>query len=158
MISIEDLKQFVMLGYLTDEMLAKLIPITETLLYDDHKMVFNQGEPADRLFLLKNGKVLLEQRITDTLTVSLSAIKPGFSFGWSAMLDKGLYSTDAICSEASEIYSFKESRIKKIMAEDHTMGFILSQRLLYVLKKRFDARTDQFVKTIKLHPDISALL
>ncbi len=158
MIAVDDLKKFVMFGYLTDTMLKALVPITEMLLFDENEMVFAQGEKADRFYLLKKGKVLLEQRITATLTVSLSAIKPGFSFGWSAMLENGLYSTDAICAEPCEVYSFRESKIKKLMEKDHAMGFIISQRLLYVLKKRFDARTDQFVKTIKLHPDISKLL
>ncbi len=158
MISVKDLKQFVMLGYLSDDMLKHLVPITEMLVYEENEIVFRQGEAADRLFLLKKGKVLLEQRITDTLTVSLSAIKPGFSFGWSAMLENGRYSTDAICTEACEAFSFRETKIKKIMEQNHSIGFIISQRLLYVLKKRYDARTEQFIKTIKLHPDISNLL
>ncbi len=158
MIRVEDLKQFVMLGYLTDDMLQCLVPITEMLLYDEHEMIFKQGETADRFFLLKKGKILLEQRITKTLTVSLSAIKPGFSFGWSAMLDKGVYSTDALCAEPCTVYSFRESKIKKAMENDHSLGFIISRRLLYVLKKRYDARTEQFVKTIKLHPDMRDLI
>ena len=158
MIDVQDLKQFVMLGYLPDDMLKSLIPITEMLLFDKDELVLKQGEKADRFFFLKKGKILLEQRITDTMTVSLSSIKPGFSFGWSAMLEDALYSTDAICAENCEVYSFRESKIKKVMEKDHSLGFIISQRLLYVLKKRYDARTEQFVKTIKLHPDISNLL
>lgn len=158
MIEIKDLKRFVMLGYLSDDMLNRLIPITEMLVFDTSEKIFQQGETADRLFLLNKGNVLLEQRISDTLTVSLSSIKPGFSFGWSAMIEKGVYSTDAICAEPCDVFSFKESKLKKKMEEDHSLGYIISQRLLYVLKKRYDARTDQFVKTIKLHPEISSLL
>ncbi len=158
MIKAQDLKQFVMLGYLTDEMLDKLIPITETLFYEKNDVVFRQEEKADRLFLLKRGKVLLEYRITETMTVSMSSIKPGFSFGWSAMLDDDVYSSDAICADPCEVISFKESALKRVMQEDHSLGFIISQRLLYVIKKRYDIRTEQFVKTIKLHPDISNLL
>ncbi|MBT3386484.1 MAG: cyclic nucleotide-binding domain-containing protein [Desulfobacula sp.] len=158
MITVQDLKQFVMLGYLSDEMLKSLIPITEMLRFDENEIIFQQREKADRLFLLKMGKVLLEQRITDKMTVSMSSIKPGFSFGWSAMLENDLYSTDAICAEPCEVFSFRGSKIKKLMEQDHSLGFIISQRLLYVIKKRYDARTEQFVKTIKLHPDISNLL
>lgn len=158
MINIQDLKQFVMFGYLTDDMLQSLLPITDMLVFDPNEIIFRQGQTADRFYMLKKGKVLLEQRITDTLTVSLSAIKPGFSFGWSAMLENGHYSTDAVCTEPCEAYSFKESRLKQKMAENHSLGYIISQRLLYVLKKRFDVRTDQFIKTIRLHPEISKLL
>lgn len=158
MIKVQDLKQFVMLGYLTDDMLQCLVPITETLLFDENEMVFQQGDKAKRFYLLKKGKVVLEQQITENMTVSMNAIKPGFSFGWSAMLENGIYSTNAICSEPCEIFSFRESKIKLAMENNHSLGFIISQRLLYVLKKRLDARTDQFVKTIKLHPDISNYL
>ncbi len=158
MVDINALRQFVMLGYLTDEMLGKLAPITDILQFDENEKVFGQGQAADRFFLLKEGKVLLEQRITDTLTITLSAITPGFSFGWSAMLEEGTYSTEAVCAVSCLAYSFKASRLKRIMEEDHSMGFIISRRLLVVLKKRYDARTEQFVKTIKYHPEIAGLL
>jgi len=158
MVDIKVLRQFVMLGYLTDDMLAKLVPITDILQYEADDMVFGQGQSAKRLFLLGTGKILLEQRITDTLTISLSAIEPGFSFGWSAMLDQGKYSTNALCAQAALVYSFKTDRLKRLMEQDHSMGFIISQRLLYVLKKRYDARTEQFVKTIECHPEIASLL
>lgn len=158
MIDVQDLKQFVILEYLSDEMLKKLVPITETLLFDKNEKVFQQGEEADRFFLLKKGKVLLELRITDNITVSMSGVKPGFSFGWSSMLEESLYTTDAICAEPCEVFSFRESKIKKIMEEDHSLGYIFNQRLLVVLKKRYDIRTEQFVKTIKYHPEISNLL
>jgi hypothetical protein len=34
----------------------------------------------------------------------------------------------------------------------------MSQRLLVIMKKRYDIRTEQFIKTIKHHPDIGTLL
>jgi len=158
MIDVQDLKQFVILEYLSDEMLEKLVPITETLLFDTDEKIFQQGNKAERFYLLKKGKILLELRVSETITVSMSSVKPGFSFGWSAMLEDNPYSNDAICAEPCEVFSFRESKIKKIMEEDHSLGYIFNQRLLYVIKKRHDIRTEQFVKTIKYHPDISSLL
>jgi len=158
MISREDLKQIVMLGYLTDEMLDKLIPITELLHFDKNEYIFRQGDKAERFYMLQQGKVLLEQKITDTITVSVSAIKPGYSFGWSAMLDEELFTTDAICAEACKIFSFREKKIKMLFQKDNALGFIMSQRLLRIMKKRYDIRTEQFIKTIRHHPEISTLL
>jgi CRP-like cAMP-binding protein len=158
MISREDLKQIVMLGYLTDEMLDKLIPITELLRFDKNEYIFRQGDKAERFFMLQQGKVLLEQRITDMITVSVSAIKPGYSFGWSAMLDEELFTTDAICAEACKVFSFRETKIKTLFEKDHSLGFIMSQRILRIMKKRYDIRTEQFIKTIRHHPEISTLL
>ena len=147
-----------MLGYLTDEMLDKLVPITELLHFDKNEYIFRQGDKAERFYMLQQGKVLLEHRITDQITVSISAIKPGFSFGWSAMLDEAFFTTDAICAEASKVFSFRDQKIKKLFEEDHSLGFIMSQRLLRIMKKRYDIRTEQFIKTIRHHPEISKLL
>ena len=147
-----------MLGYLTDEMLDKLIPITELLHFDKNEYIFRQGDKAERFYMLQQGKVLLEQKITDTITVSVSAIKPGYSFGWSAMLDEELFTTDAICAEACKVFSFREKKIKTLFEKDHSLGFIMSQRILRIMKKLYDIRTEQFIKTIRHHPEISTLL
>ncbi len=158
MIAKENLKRIVMLQYLTDEMLDRLIPITELLRFDANEYIFQQGDKADRIYMVQKGKVLLEYRITDEITVFVSAIKPGYAFGWSAMLTEEFYTSDAICAEACELLSFREQKIKALFQKDHSLGFIISQRLLHILKKRYDIRTEQFIKTIKHHPEISKLL
>ena len=147
-----------MLGYLTDEMLDKLILITELLHFDERELIFRQGEKAQRFYMLKEGKVILEQRVTDKIAVSVSAIKPGNSFGWSAMLDGEEYNMDAVCAEPCKVFSFQDEKIKAIFEEDHSLGFIMSQRLLHIIKKRYDIRTEQFIKTLRHHPEISSLL
>ena len=153
----EELKQIVILGYLTDDMLDQLIPITDLLLFDDKDIIFRQGDRADRFYMLQQGKVLLEQRITDKITVSLSSIKPGFSFGWSAMLDDTRYETDAICAEPCRVYSFREMKIKALFEKDHSLGFFMNQRLLHIIKNRYDIQKEQFIKTLTHHPDLSEL-
>jgi CRP-like cAMP-binding protein len=158
MITRADLKKIVMIGYLSDDMVDKLIPITDLLLFEENETIFRQGEPADRFYMLARGKVLLEQRITDKITVSSSAIKAGFSFGWSAMLNGENYSTDAICAESCRLYSFRGNKMKAVLDSDHSLGYIFSQRLLRIIKKRYDIRTEQFINTIRHHPDLSALL
>ncbi len=158
MFAIEDLKQIVMLSHLNDEMLTKLIPITELLLFDAQEIIFRQGDKADRIYMLLQGKVLLEQHLSETVTVFVSAIKPGYTFGWSAMLDEDAFTSDALCAEPCKVFSFRREKIKALLDQDHSLGYIMSQRLLRILKKRLDIRTQQFTKTIMHHPDLVDLL
>jgi CRP-like cAMP-binding protein len=158
MIAREELKQIIMLRYLTDEMLDKLIPITKLLYFDKRELIFRQGEKSRHFYMLKEGKVILEQQITDKIAVSLSAIKPGHSFGWSAMLDGEEYSIDAVCAEPCKVFTFRDEKIKALFEKDHSLGFRMSQRLLHIIKKRYDIRTEQFIKTLRHHPEISSLL
>ena len=157
MVPIEDLKEIIIMAHLESDMLARVCEVVDVLSFHDQEIIFRQGDVADRFYMVKRGKVLLEQQMSDLVTVSVGAINPGHSFGWSTMIDEGHYTTDAVCAEPSQIYSIRSIRLRNMCAEDPRMGFMLSQRLLIILKKRYDNRTDQFLKVIQHHPDMKGL-
>ena len=107
--------------------------------------------------MLKRGKVLLELRVSDKITVSVGSVKPGYSFGWSAMLGDSAYTTDAICAEPSEVLEISNKVLKGILDNNFEMGYRLTQRLLVVIKKRLNLRTEQFIRAIKHHPEMKHL-
>ncbi|MFZ7124940.1 MAG: cyclic nucleotide-binding domain-containing protein [Desulfobacterales bacterium] len=159
MLTIADLKDIIILSYLTDEMLERVLPVTDVLRYDQGDLVFRGGDPAERFYFLKRGKLLLEQRISDKITFSLGAVKPGYSFGWSAMLEGHLtYTTDTVCSEPCEVYSIRGVKIRNLLDSDPHMGYIFMRRMLWVVKDRLDHRTRQLVRVLRNHPDIENLL
>lgn len=157
MITREDLKQIVMLTYLTDSMLDHLAEIIDVLNFDKDEVIFREKEPSVRFYMLISGQVLLEQRVSDRVTACVAAIKPGYSFGWSAMMKDECYTVSAVCNEASEVYSFESQKIRKLFERDKAMGLRMHQRLLVIIKKRLDFRTEQFRKAIMHHPDMQSL-
>ena len=157
MVNINDLKQIVMLTYLSDPMLENLARIIDVLKFEKDEIIFRQHKPAERYYMLRSGNIVLEQKITEKVTVCIGAIKPGFSFGWSAMIEDGTYTADAVCVETSEAFSFKRSEVNKLFTQDPEMGLRFYQRLLMIIKKRLDMRTEQFREAIKNHPDMQAL-
>ena len=54
------------------------------------------------------------------------------------MLDGDPYTSDAICAEPCEVFSLRREKILPLMDSDPALGYILSQRLLRVMKKRLD--------------------
>jgi len=153
----EALKRIVILSYLSDSMLEKIVPIVDLLRFDEREAIFGEGDIAERFYMLRRGKILLEKRISDKITISVGTVKAGFSFGWSAMLDGGPYTSDAICAEPCEIFSVRREKILPLMDSDPSLGYIISQRLLRVMKKRLDLRTEQFLRSIHNHPDMHSL-
>jgi CRP-like cAMP-binding protein len=163
MISKEELRKVVILQYLTDSMLEKLIPIVERAHYNEQQYIFRQGDTAERFFMLNRGKVLLEQRITDKMTVSIESIRPGYSIGWSGMLTGDLepysrYTSDAICTEPSELFIVNGYELNNLLDGDHDIGYLICRRLIRVISRRLRHRTEQFVRIIKQHPDINNLI
>ena len=163
MITKDELRRIVIIGYLTDSMLENLIPIVERVHFDEREYIFRQGDSAEKFFMLSHGKVLLEQRISDKMTVSIESVRPGYSFGWSGMMSGGIepysrYTSDAICTEASELFVLKGEDLNNLLDQDHDMGYLICQRLTRVIARRLRHRTEQFVRIIKQHPDIDNLI
>ena len=157
MVTRDELRKNIIFEYLTDEMLNELSAITIVIKAKKGDLIYREGDPAQNVYMLKSGKVLLEQKISPTISVTVNSIDPGESFGWAFLLDKGSNNLTATCSEDSEIYVINRDMVRTLMNRDHTMGYMMMQHLSALLKHRLDQRTHQFLKTVKSHPDISRL-
>jgi CRP/FNR family cyclic AMP-dependent transcriptional regulator len=158
MISIEDLKRIYLLQNLTDEMLEKMLPLTEVRQYKERELVFEEGEKANSFYMLKRGKILLEVELSETIIVSLGSIKTGYSFGWSSLVPDSTHTSYAVCTEPSEVLIIPGGSFRGLLDEDHTMGYLIMDGVTQVLKGRLNRRTGQFLKVISRHPEIGALL
>ena len=158
MVTVDDLKQIVMLTYLTDSMLENLTEIVDVLKFDQNEVIFRENEPAQRFYMLRTGSILLEQEISEDVTACVGSIKPGYSFGWSAMVEEAsFYTTDAVSVEYSDVFSVKREKIRQLFERDPEMGLRFYQRLLVIIKKRLDYRSVQFRQAIMNHPDMQGL-
>jgi CRP-like cAMP-binding protein len=142
---------------LTDEMLELLMPYIEPRQFDAREVIFREGDRSSYFHMLKSGKVLLEKRISEKITVSIASIKPGLSFGWSALLNDPLR-LDAVCSEPSTVYMLDAGQCMQLMEENPHMGYLICRNLLRMVQRRLDLRTEQFVRMISRHPHIQPLL
>ncbi len=157
MVSIEELKGVYVLGKLTEGMLAKILPITQFRQFEEGEVVFKRGQTADNFYILKSGKVLVEAEVLDGVTISLGSIKPGYSFGWSALLAGGSYTTDAVCVEPSDILAMSADSFRDLLNEDHEMGYFVMEHTARTLNGRLKRRTRQILKVLSNHPELKDL-
>jgi len=158
MVSMEDLKRIALFEDLTDQMLEQLLPVVQEESFGEREIIYEAGNAADRFFSLKRGKVLLEAKPAPTLIISLGSIKPGYSFGWSALLPSASHTSYAVSAESSEIYVMPGDKFLALLERDNTMGYLVMQKVSAILEGRLDRRTAQFLKVITKHPEIEALL
>lgn len=157
MVTRNDLKDIVIMKYLSDEMIQKLLSEFELLRFSEGEIIFSRGDSADMFYSLKRGKILLEQRVMDKVTISVGTVKPGYSFGWSALLGDEEFTLDTVCGEPCEVLRIRAKTLFSMIEEDYEMGFRLMHRLLYMVRRRLDARTDLLLKVILDHPDMQSL-
>ena len=160
MVTRDELRRMVIMGRMSDAQLDRIIPLVEKRRFEERQYVVHEGDNAENFFILQRGKVLLEQRLSETITVCMDSIKPGYSFGWSAMLSRDLepyhtYTSDAICVEPSDVCVISGEKFLELLESDHTMGYLVYRRLNRVIKQRLVHRTDQFLRIIRQHPDMT---
>lgn len=157
MVTKAEIKKNHIMEYLTDEMLEKIVPVLELVKVKSGDVIFKRGDAAEDLYILKSGKVLLEQKLSDQIIVTISSIDPGETFGWAVLLDDGFHSVTAICNEIAEVYVCSRDELLSIMDNDHSIGYLIMKQVATVLKNRLDQRTVQFLSSMNTHPDIHDL-
>jgi CRP/FNR family transcriptional regulator, cyclic AMP receptor protein len=158
MVSIEDLKKIIVLQDLPDSMLEGMGSLTQLRLFGDGAVIFEEGQEADVFYMLLKGKLILEVEASESVTVSLGAIKPGYSFGWSSLLPGFKYSAYGICVEPCEVLAIRGDSFLDLLKEDFAVGYLFMERVVRILKGRLERRTGQFLKVMSKHPDIQKLL
>lgn len=158
MASIEDLKRILLLKGLPDQLLEKMLPFIELHQSNEREVIFDEGDKADHLYMVKRGKVLLEVGLSETIIISLGSVKSGYSFGWPALLGDANYTAYAVCDEPCEILTIPGARFLDILNQDHTAGYMIMERIFRILLRRLERRTGQFLKVLGKHPDIQKLL
>jgi CRP/FNR family cyclic AMP-dependent transcriptional regulator len=158
MVAIEDLREVALFEDLTDQMLEQLLPMAKAQYYAERQMVYEAGDAADHFYSLIRGKVLLEAELAPEFIISVGAIKPGYSFGWSALAPATSYTSYAVCTELSEVLVLPGAKFIALLDRDHTMGYLFMQKVARILENRLERRTAQFLKVITKHPEIGLLL
>lgn len=157
MVSKDDFRNNNIFGSLSDKMIDKILPLAEMANFEQGDFIFKEGDAVENFYMVKRGTVLIEQKLTDKMTVTAGTLTTGESFGYSSLFSEWVYSTNAVCSDQCEIIVMNGERVNDLLKEDHSMGFYVMQNIIAVLKKRLDRRTDQFLNAVTTHPDIHTL-
>jgi CRP-like cAMP-binding protein len=157
MVSLNDLKKIWLMASLEEPLLEKIQPLAQLHLFGEKAVLFEEGQEAETLYMLLTGKVLLELEASDTIMISLEAVKPGDPFGWSAIIPGSSYTANATCSEPCELITVPGTKLREIMDKDHLLGYRIMEGVSKILQRRLFTRTDQFLKTFQQLPDMAKL-
>ena len=111
--------------------------ITAICSEEDHPkdtVLFKKDEDAQSLFILKKGTVNLVIQNGGTLATPLS--DPGEVFGWSCMVESGVYTASGICATDSKIVKIDRDKLDEIFDQHPRAGMVIIKRLGSVFSKR----------------------
>ncbi len=141
--NIKDLKSILLLSHLSDAMIDKIYHVTQLIDYKKGDIIFQEGEPAEYLFSILEGKVELEIVIETDNPVYLKGINQNFTFGISSLImtDEKKYIQSAKAVTDSRIYKWKAMDLEELFSEDTELGYLFMRRIAKILKTRFTAKS-----------------
>lgn len=102
--------------------------------FEKDEIIFEKGDSAEHLYFLKQGKVDLV--IKDQNKSICILTQPGEVFGWSAIVENGVYTSSSICKETTEVLMVNRDTIKEVFAVHPQAAVTFYQRIGSVFSKR----------------------
>ena len=114
---------------LSEDLIDVLTSMLELFSCQPGTVIFQQGDQADFLYLVIDGKVDMSFKPYDGLPMTISHVEQGGVFGWSAMVGSDKYTSTALAIEALEAYRIHGSDLLKFCREHPEAGKGILERL-----------------------------
>ncbi len=102
-------------------------------------VLFQQGKPADKFYLVRNGKISVQVPALMGPTLELQTLGEGQILGWSWLIPPYRWNFHARALEDSEVLEFDGSAILARCEEDPKFGYELFKRFAALMSERLDA-------------------
>lgn len=135
---LRDLSEHSFLKGLSAKHLEVLAGCAMAAQFESGQIIFREGEPANRFYLLKSGKVVLESS-HESGTVSIQTVGEGDVLGWSWLFPPYYWHFDARALERSQAIFFYGTRLREICEKDHDLGYELMKRTANIVISRLMA-------------------
>lgn len=126
---------------LAESQLESLADIAKEEVYRAGQTIFREGEESKKLYILEEGKIILEMRIDlgqgrRSAPATIDAVVPGESFGWSALVEPYVFTLTAQCVDKCRLIALDGARLREMMKDDPALGYHVLQRLAKLIASR----------------------
>jgi CRP/FNR family cyclic AMP-dependent transcriptional regulator len=141
-VALEDVAQHPFLRGLSEKHLEALADCAMRVHFDTGEVIFREGDPANRFYLLIRGKIAVEaERPEHRATVQL--IGAGDVLGWSWLFPPYYAHFDARAVEPTEAMFFYGTRLRDMCDDDHDLGYNILNRIAMVVVDRLTSAQKQ---------------
>jgi CRP-like cAMP-binding protein len=110
------------------------------------EIIFREGDIADRLFLIEEGRVILEAPMPPHGPLAVQELGPDEVLGWSWLFPPYVWHFQARALEATRAITFNGAHLLISCERDHELGYELMKRLAQILIRRLQATRKQLLR------------
>ncbi len=137
MVSPEVFRKSLFFVPMNEEQLARLAGISEEEDYQQGEVIFNEGDPADKLYLILSGAIELQMCI-DVLDrmIPVDVLGPGEVVGWSTLVSPYRYTASGEARTSTRVVAVDSAALRRLAEEDPSLGYHLYRQVASVIAQR----------------------
>ncbi|WP_084467203.1 Crp/Fnr family transcriptional regulator [Nocardia arthritidis] len=135
----DELSEFGRLAALSKEELGTLAGAGRHVAFPAGYRVIEEGRPADRCWLIRHGRILLDARVPGRGDIVLQTLSGGDLLGWSWLVPPYRWHFGAMAAEPVEAVEFEAATLRKLADQDPRFGQALTLMLFEALLDRLQA-------------------
>lgn len=133
------LKEHPFLAGMTESHLELITGCASNVVFKAGEFILREGEEADRFFLIRQGKVIVETFIPHKGPLAIRTRSEGEVFGWSWLIPPYKWHFDARAAELTRAISIDGKCLRDKCEEDHDLGYQLMKRFAQIIAERLEA-------------------
>lgn len=127
------------------EHLERLISCAMESHFDKGEVIFREGDPANRFYLIQRGKIALESNSRNRTPNQVGTLEAGDVLGWSWLFPPYIWHFNARAIEPTDAIFFYGTRLREECDEDHDFGYEMMRRVAAVVIDRLQVTRRRLV-------------
>jgi CRP-like cAMP-binding protein len=140
--------------FLFQDLLPKHLTLLQPLFipceFTADSVLFEQGAPAENLFAVVSGEVVVNFKPDDGSTIVVARVQPGSIVGWSAALGSRRYTSSAVCATYTQLLRVRGDDLRRLCLKHPDTGSIFLDRLATVIAERLHSTHDLVLSLLQL--------
>ena len=108
--------------------------------------IFRQGDPANRFYLILEGKVLIESEVKERGMIPIRTLGPGDDLAWAWLFPPYYMHFNACAIEPTRAIFFYGTRLREQCEVNHELGYQLMKRIAQVVIRNLNATQQRLLE------------
>lgn len=134
---LEDFDHIPLFAGLDREQLSQLEPLFELYSCPQDSLIFEQGAPAAYVYLILQGRVEILYKPYDGPTITITRLKEGDVFGWSAAIGSSTYTSGIRSMKRLVALRIRGEDLRRLCLEHPETGGLILDRLAEIVSSRW---------------------
>lgn len=140
------LKNIYLFQNLTQDELSRIVKIGITENFKEGSLIFKEGEPGDKLYVIISGAVRISRKINGS-EEALAILRPGNFFGEMSLIDDIERSADAIAHEECSVMTIKKDDFDSLLFVNKDLAYSILWSFVRTLSERL-RETNEKIKSL----------